>query len=205
MAGEKQTNLEAAVLIPLAQSAVSGFLAGGGAWVAATVFDWRDPLVWGIGAYSAVSLLGWLFFRSEWREGVNHLLGMVRPAELQPDKVYPATVTRIQVVSADPGGAFVVAKNVETPLTPEIVAIVAKRVLKTGSFSHASLAGPGRPLTRSEYEQLRDEFIARGLAYWNCPTSHNRGVGLTRAGMAALDHYANTPPTSPSGPQLIKS
>jgi len=64
-------------------------------------------------------------------------------------------------------------------------------------LSLASLAGPGKPLSRSEFEALRDELISRGLAAWKNPNYHNQGATLTAAGRAVCKKFAadyTTPP-----------
>ena len=103
-------------------------------------------------------------------------------------KVYPTT-TRIEITAKDPAGQFMVGKFADLGLSPAGLNQVAKRLQAGASFSHAGLAGPGRPLSRSEWECLRTEFISRGLAYWINPGSHAQGVELTRAGIAVMDYF----------------
>ena len=106
-----------------------------------------------------------------------------------PSKVYPTT-TRIQITASDPAGQYSAGRFADLPISIETMRQVAKRINAGASFSHAGLAGPGRPLSRAEFEVLRDEFIARGLAYWRDPGSHSQGCNLTHAGQSVLKHFA---------------
>jgi hypothetical protein len=101
--------------------------------------------------------------------------------------------TRVEIVATDPSGAFQRGTWADLPISPNTMLSVAKRIEAGSSFSHAGLAGPGRPLNRSQYETLRDEFVKRGFAFWRDPTCHNRGVDLTLAGKSVIKYYAALP------------
>ena len=70
---------------------------------------------------------------------------------------------------------------------------MARRVNAGVGFSHAGLAGPHKPLSRSEFEALRDEFVARGLAVWRNPEAHGQGLELTAAGRGMCRKFAELP------------
>jgi hypothetical protein len=183
---EKQSTLESAIVIPFAQSAVSGTLTGGLVGAAALVFEWPEPAGLALLTTAGTALIAWLAYRSQWRAAVDFVLGL-RPPTMEPQEL----TTRIQVIAHDPAGAFAAGVWAELPLRPELVTQAARRILATGSISHATLAGPGRPLSRAEYEALRDELIARGLAVWANPDAHNVGLELTAAGRATIRRLAN--------------
>jgi hypothetical protein len=201
---EEQSTIEAAFLLPAAQAVTSGVLAAGSAWTAAIVWNWSHPVETAVLVFMGVTFLSWLVFRSQWRRSLDVILGVILPEEPAAPEIYQA-VTRVQVVSTDHTGAFIKAVNCEFSLEEDLLQQAAKRVQDTGSFSHASLSGPGKPLTRNEFEAMRDEFISRGLAYWAHPRSHNRGVALTVAGKRTIARLANpNPPTTEGGPKLTK-
>jgi hypothetical protein len=203
MSGQPDT-IEGALLIPILQSCMSGTLAGALGGSAATVYGWDDPAAWAVLGGIVTALLTWIIYRGEWRHALNVVLGVTQPDETQPTVEYPQ-VTRIEVISQDPQGAFMAGVWCDIDLPPEQVSQAARRVRDTGSFSHATLAGPGRPLTRSEYETLRDAFISRGLVTWINPGAHAQGLTLTAAGRAAVRRLAETPsPITKGGPRLTK-
>jgi hypothetical protein len=84
--------------------------------------------------------------------------------------------------------------------------ISARQLIDTGkllvdnkmNFSHA-ISGNGRPLTRPQFEDLRDVMVARGLAKWRNQHSKNQGVVLNQPGVRmfkqlALTHEGDTLP-----------
>jgi hypothetical protein len=63
------------------------------------------------------------------------------------------------------------------------------------NFGH-SLSGPGRPLSRSQYETLRDLLVSRGLAKWINPNGRNQGVVLLHPGRALFKELTLRKPES---------
>jgi hypothetical protein len=177
---DNHSTIHSAVIIPAAQSAISGLLTGSLAGSAALVFDWGEPAAWAVLSTAGVSLASWLIYRGQWREVANFVQGLRQPT-MEPQEL----TTRIQVISSDPASAFAAGVWAELPLPVETVRQAARRILETGAFSH-SLAGPGKPLSRSQYEALRDELLARGLLVWQNPAAHSRGLEITAAGRAVL-------------------
>ena len=53
-------------------------------------------------------------------------------------------------------------------------------------FSEGAMTGGGRPLTRSEFHQLRDLFFARGLARWRNEQHPTQGIELTAYGKGIM-------------------
>ena len=109
----------------------------------------------------------------------------------RPSKVYPTT-TRIQITASDPAGQFSAGRFADLPISQDDLAKVSQRLIHGASFSHAGLAGPGRPLSRSQYEVLRDAMISRNLCYWINPASHAQGCNLTHAGQSVLKHFTSS-------------
>jgi hypothetical protein len=202
---QKQDDIISGFVVPIAQATTTGSLAGGAAWAAAVTWRWSEPIAWAVIVFAVVTFIAWAVYRGEWRRAVDVVLGVIPPIDPAPAEVYQQEVVKIQVISQDPGGAFAAGIWADLPLTLELATQAARRVVATGAFSHASLAGPGRPLTRSQFETLRDEFIARGLAVWNNPGAHSQGVTLTAAGRATIKRLATiTPPQAEGGQRLTK-
>ena len=103
------------------------------------------------------------------------------------EKSVEPPAVRVSISHADGLGADWLDLPIDTP---RMIAI-SERVLDGGSFSHASLAGPGRPLSRAEYETLRDVFLSRGLARWINPEAHSQGLRLTSKGRAVSRGFAS--------------
>jgi hypothetical protein len=164
------------VLIPLLRAAITGLLF---ALFAAAFFvgsiPWR--VFWLV--LAGVCLVSWL--------------AVILPTNDIKPRIYPTT-TKVEIVARDPSGAYRAGVWADLPVDPAAMAEVARRINAGVSFSHAGLAGPYKPLSRSQYEALRDAMIARGLAYWINPASHSQGVCLSRAGDAVMRHFATPHP-----------
>jgi hypothetical protein len=200
---DRQNNLESGLVIPSAQALITGTLVGAMVGSAATVWNKPEPLIWAVLAFTITTFLSWVGYRSEWRRALDVVLGVTLPAEPQPATEYPQEL-RIQITASDPSGAFAAGRWIDLPLPLELVTQAARRVEATGEFSHAALAGPGKPLSRSQFETLRAEFLTRGLAYWNSPSSHNQGVSLTAAGRATVRRLAAITHPNPEGGQRLQ-
>jgi hypothetical protein len=110
-----------------------------------------------------------------------------------PDPEPPPPAVRVIVDQID-GQA---GEWLDLPLEPDQLIGVSRALVEGGAFSHASLAGPGRPLTRAGYELLRDEYLRRGLLRWYDDRSHNQGLRLTSKGQALTRHFAQLAPSLP--------
>ena len=191
-------SVKEAVLIPLLKAIITGalFALFGAAfyWLSLGVTGWR--IFWAILAGAA--LVSWLMVIRIGDQDRN-------AANLKPSKVYPVETTRIQITASDPAGEFSAGRWAELPISAELLQRVAKRLAAGSSFSHAGLAGPGRPLSRSEFECLRDAMISRGLCYWTNPAAHAQGCQLTRAGVAVMRHFASCSSVEHPLPQLART
>lgn len=64
-------------------------------------------------------------------------------------------------------------------------------LLRAGKpFSEGAMSGSGRPLSRSEFHQLRDVMFDRGLAAWRDPEHPTLGVVLTVRGKGVMRQLA---------------
>ena len=167
----------------IAASGISGALAGLVAGGAAALLH-APALAWGLMVAGIACLLSWWGLLSWWQrlhEGAQN----IKPAsEREPDRVYPL---RVEVTQYN--GHWV--DYLDLPVTSDKMVSVCRLLANGGDFSHGGLSGPHRPLSRSEYEALRDEFIGRGLATWRNPHSHHQGVLLTHVGKAVARRIAN--------------
>lgn len=163
-------------------AALSGLILGLAALSAAYFFDWRKP--WAIAAF--VLLIGggltWLGLIRWWQRLVETLHGIrEEPISTEP--------LRLEIIARD--GSYLEGDFIDLPnFTRDQLIDLGEALTAGSSFSHA-LAGPGRPLTRSEYELLRDLWIERGLLRWTNPRSHNQGLVLTSKGHAVARGFAS--------------
>ena len=179
------------VIYPATRAAVTGLFA---CLLAAIVWGWSVAALVGAG----VAMAAWLVFQLPDKKILQ------RVAE---SKVYPVETTRIEITASDPAGQFQAGRFADLPCSFQDLGNIAKRLQAGASFSHAGLAGRYRPLSRSQYEALRDAMIARELLYWINPASHSQGVELTRAGRAVMEYFSqgNDMVTLKAIPQLART
>lgn len=175
----RENSVTGSVAIPLLRAAVTGLLCGvcffAGYQLTADVTGWR--IFWFVAA--AVCLVVWWITIPQQRSSPG-------------SRVYSSPVpetTKVEIVAADPAGVYKSGVWADFPVDKGVLVGAARYYAKTRQFSHA-ISGPGKPLTRNQFEAIRDEMLVRGLAYWRSPGSHNQGVALTRAGNAFLMRLA---------------
>lgn len=159
---------------------ISGLFLGLAALALGLVFPWKHP--WAIAGvtFALVGAGAWLGLLAWWRSVVERIHKIERPV---PSAEPYQFTTRLTVVTGVNNSEGV---YLDIPVDRERLFEVAAKLAAGCEFSHASLAGRYRPLSRSEYEALRDALLARGLVRWKDARSHNLGLELSRAGAAAM-------------------
>lgn len=188
-----QANVKNGVLIPAAQALTTGALA------AATVTSWGLLLHWDhLPALAATvgtsaSLLAWGYFRADWVYRVNHILGIRETAAQQQAQATAANVIKLNLYG-DQGqpGHFLTFGIDRARLVKFSQGIAAGK-----PFTVRTWAGGAGLFTDSEFAQLRDELLSRGLARWRGKDPRN-GCELSPAAMAVFRYLAAQPPTPPA-------
>ena len=132
--------------------------------------------------------IGWPGTIWPWQAG--HIFKAMNPPEVEQVPAQLQMRTQVDVGYRTPNGynrRDIVSFSVE----PETMQVVARRILSGGTFSERGMAGEGRPLSgRDEFNAVRDEFIARGLACWKNEEHRNQGIEFTQVGLQVLRHLA---------------
>lgn len=180
----------AAVGIPLAWGATAGVAAGlvGLSWAVAK--QQPDP-------FAVAGVAGGLAFGAAWLRGLAWWGSLAReivsgPQPQPAGEVYPTEVTRVALTIQDSSApAFPHGHFFDLPISAEQMRAISAHLVRRGyDFSMASCAGRGKPLSRSEYESLRDCLIEFDLAAWNNPDARAQGVRLNGAGRAFVRKWA---------------
>jgi hypothetical protein len=178
-----QRDLQTDVVIPLAQSLATGVLLGAAAGSASAVFAWGEVWSWALLASTGGSLAAWMIYRPE----------LAARQDSQPLPQDWETL-RVEVIASDPQSAYQVGVWADLDLPREAAIRAARCIESGGDFSLSSLAGAGKPLSRAEFELMRDEFIRRGLARWRNESAHAQGCVLSPAGRAVVRRLAEAVP-----------
>jgi len=183
-------SFESDLLVPLAQSAVTGLLvgsvSGGLAWAAGAP---RPGLI-GAVAGGVVLAAVWMLALVD-RRALLWEIETVAGLDLNDDGIVGKPEEPVRVEIQERQGRTL--RFVDLPAKPDQIARLAAGVLGGRSFSEASWTGRGRPFSRRQFARLRDEMIRRGLAMWVRPRAHAQGVELTAAGRAVFRRLADRP------------
>jgi len=178
------------VVIPLLIALITGLLVGVLALAVGYLMRWERFLELAAISGLIISLLTW--------RAVLRLSGALPEADLSDVGNPTPERVRLQLDHQDGRGA----DWLDLPIDTNRMIAISERVLDGGSFSHASLAGQGKPLSRNEYEVLRDVFLSRGLVRWINPGAHAQGLRLTGKGRAVARGFASM--AAADLPRLIK-
>ncbi|MCP4428259.1 MAG: hypothetical protein GY803_27540 [Chloroflexi bacterium] len=164
------------VIVPLLQSAVSGFVVGLlTLWpTLANGWAWYVPLL----VFGGVFAVAWFLLladhrRSLWNRETIESGGTPSPIG-QPDPV----LVRLQVIE---DGAI---KYANLPIPIETLKTMARAIVNGRSFSVSEWTGAGRPLSRSQFETLRTWLLNNDYAEWVDPDNRRSGVTFSPAGWA---------------------
>jgi len=76
--------------------------------------------------------------------------------------------------------------NVPEEMYPKLIEVASRVIMSSTPFSQATMTGKGRPLSRNEFNDLRDLFVARGVAVWRDENHPQRGIRFTPYGMSVM-------------------
>lgn len=184
----RPANLASDVLVPLVQALVTGALLGG--LVVFTLGEIVpdldvDPLKAWAGLALAISTVAWLLLLGQTRR-LLWALEKVTRLDLDGDRQVgqPSPVVRVEVTNGQR------EMYLDLPGRPEALATMALGVLNGRSLAEGTWSGRGGLFSRSEFRQIRDILIERGLAVWRNPEAKAQGVELTAAGRAVFRRLA---------------
>lgn len=208
------------LILPAAQSIVTGIFLWLFIWPISSVL-WEyaayegitlvgSPFLLGLTSGMGVAFLMWLNLRSRWHEALETLLG----ADLNRDGVIGAMpeeewdggwegdVEPIPIeTEAKQVKVFIHedkhTKVFDLPIEHDVLVKVARLLLQRRVFTYADFSGPGKLLSRSDFEKVRQELVARGVLVRN--GEKNAPPSLTRPGaatMRAIVSQEGGPPSS---------
>lgn len=172
-------------LVPFAQALVCGLAA---LLLATPVAIWQGWPAWSVLiAGMAGFVYAWLalmkYFNSLLRI-TEHVIPDKQPAPAQPEVKTRRVRLEIQEDNQH-------ETRVELPIDADKLATVAKACLNGRPFSVANMAGRGKPLTRAEYETLRDWLLSCDYLRWVDDSNRQAGVIFTKKGEALLRALAS--------------
>ena len=164
-------------LVPLLQSGVTAVAAGLVTSVIAYLRGWSYIAPLSVIAI-VFALAWWLLLRRTFDSQMTreHVVNEPRPVAHE----LPKRTIRLEIREDKR------VQRVELPIDEDMLCTVARAVLHGRAFSHSSLTDRGQPLTRGEFEALRDWLLTSGYARWSDESNRRAGVTFTAKGNALL-------------------
>jgi hypothetical protein len=177
---QPQETITGAVVIPLLQAVTTGALIGTTAGAAGWALRWDSPGAVGLATGAAVASLAWVSYRADWADRIRAVLGIQQQAATST-AAYAQTV-RVEVISDNAhAGDFL-----DLPGGRDRLMTLAQGLTSGKPLTVRTWAGGGGLYAGAEFDRLRTELIARGLARWQSEHDHRAGVTLTAKGAATM-------------------
>ena len=196
------TSMMVGLLLPAAQSIVTGVLTFLASWPIAAAMkpsvDLGDPLTVAAAVGTSVALIMWINLRSRWHSALETVLNVDLnmdgrigsredveedyPAEEVDEPVLPipASIQAVKVfVKSDDRHTTIFKMPIEKERFEQVAALLLSR----GTFTYGDFSGPGKLLLRREYETIRGELVDRGILE---RSGKSAIPTLTRAGRATM-------------------
>ena len=191
---------ESDVVVPLAQSAITGAVLAVPVGVLAASQGWSAyvPLSVMAGTFA----LSWLYLLRDSRgllriteRIVNRDLdgdGRIGDTPAEPKSSKPNV--RVDITERHDGGMRL--RFLDVPIAEHKIITLARGVMNGRAFSEREWAGRGRPLSVSEFRELREQLFRANYMRWQ-DGGRRQGVEFTAKGRALFRRLAELDPTPP--------
>ena len=159
-------------LVPMLRCMVTGVIVfvitlGLGYWQ-----GWEEYAAIALMAGAIAALISWLDDGRGWKRLAYGEMEAAQPVVVEAE----ARTLRLELYK---GSQTVYA---ELPMSFEQAQELARGLLAGTPFSEASWTGAGRPFSKGQFQQMREEFVKRGLARWRNKGAPAQGVELSPEG-----------------------
>lgn len=197
------SGITAPVTVPFLQAAITGLLAGIAAGVLVAILG-IEVSPWAAGAvvWTLATLGSWLSFRARWQMVIERALGVDLNGDGRiGDEPEPPALPPLRVEVMQEGGRR--GDFIDLPYPDRLPELASGLLSGRRQFAQTAWTGAAGVFSRAEFDNLRGEFLRRGLARWKNPQAPAQGVELTPAGRAVLRKLAgrddSNPPTLQDG------
>lgn len=186
----KDGNVNPLILAPVAL--VTGLFLGVAIGAVTALAKWDlSPWVIGLVGFAIVSALTWLILLGWWRRLTEGVLG-VKTIPSPSGQIVPLETVHVEFRDTTGGDDYPSVWWHDLPGGLVKLQAVALAIEGGAKFSHG-LSGPGKALTRGQYEGLRDCLLEHRYLRWKDQGSRKEGVRLTARGAALMRTLAGTP------------
>lgn len=179
------------IVAQAAMQAVAGALAVG---LAVNLYGhWASPVRWALFAFGALLALLIRLGVVAWdgyRERAMYMTeSITQPPAADAPQLAPVRTVRVELVDRDPNGGVRQMQFLDLPY-PDRLPVLAAGLSNGVPFTIDEWAGKDKLFSQGEFDILRDEMRARGLAVNRNPAAPNLGMTLTVAGKAVMRKIA---------------
>lgn len=180
---DRYQTMQAAVLIPAAQSITTAVFAGMSAAAVAWAAHMESPWAAGLVTATVTNTGTWLVLLRRWGRAVEWLEDILQQDINGDGKIgsgnhAPPTPRTVRVVMREAGRL-----TMDTaPVDESRLAQWVSGLMGGLALTESTWVGRGKLFSQNEYRALRDWLIERGLAYWKNPRNTKMGWDLTAAG-----------------------
>ena len=178
-------NLQSAVYVPFLQSAATGLFIAVAVCGLAVLLHWRLTVAL-LAAAGVGASVTWVYLLTHWLR----LTSPPPPVVLEDWHETPQTEVpciRLEVKREN------TLTFIDLPCDPDQLARLAAGVLDGAPLAESAWTGRGRPFSKSQFIEVRQTLLTRGLAVWRNEDAPSQGIQLTAAGRALFRHCATTP------------
>ena len=180
------------VFIVLLAAALTGVILGLSMGTLAWLLEWSRPWAFGLGTWALTIAAAWLLLLRRSLRIIEGVLGL----DLDRDGVIgePANPRIIIMDQTDKGATEGMILD-RLPGGEAKFARMAAGIIRGQPFAERFWTGKNGPYSLSEWRDLRDYLLLRGLLDWKSELDHRQGVDLQPAGKALVRRYATLLPS----------
>ena len=203
---QRYTSVETEVTVPVLQSAVYAVAWASVVGIIAAIIVYISRAPWWICPTAGIAAVAGLFAwqsSAAIRERRELLWRIERATGVDIDQNghigEPKTV-RVELTYQDVNGKTRRQSYLPLDISETQLLALARGLTGGVALAQSAWTGKGNPLSRAEFDTVRNRLILSGLAEWVNPEHRAQGCVLTRAGQAVMRRIAaNTTPLQPGG------
>ena len=184
------SELKAKYIFILAGLAIlTGLFLGLSGWLLAILAGWARPWAYGVGLFALSMAGGWIVLLGRGIRIVEGVLGIDINQDGYIGEPEPANPRIIIMDQTDHGRTSGIILD-DLPGGEDKFMRLAANVARGAPFAERFHTGRNGPYTTSQFRDLRDYLLMRGLLDWKSEQDNRAGVVINPAGRALVREYA---------------
>ena len=183
---------QSGAIVPLIQSVITGALITAPIVIILIKINAEDIFTWGLLVFFSVTAGMWIYSWMHWLGlTLEHLTGI----DINGDgRIGDEIVRPVRVDIEEMDDNIHITTRARFPSERKLIAVADAIVNGGASFSVREIVEQRKLLSRSEFEEMREEMLARGMVTLKNPEYPKLGYDVTRAGRAVFRDILDRPP-----------